>query len=386
MDDRHARMAEVFAREFGAAPSLLARAPGRANLIGEHTDYNEGFVLPIAIDRDLRFALRPRPDTLVQLYSLDFDEATDFDLERIEPAIEGHWSNYVRGVAAQLSARTPLARGFDAVLQGTVPVGSGLSSSAALEVASAVALVHINELDLSDAEIATICQAAENAFVGVPCGIMDQFIAVAGEADHALLLDCRTLETEQVPLPPGVRLVVSDSGVRRALAEVGYRQRREACERAAVAIGVQALRDVTPEMLAAAVLPHEVAKRARHVVDENARVLAAVAALRRGDLDELGRLIDASHQSLRDLFEVSLPELDLLVEIARSVPGCYGARLTGAGFGGSTIALATAEAAPAVAAAIESEYPARSGYPARVFICRAEQGASVAPWPRPIGS
>lgn len=381
MDDRHARMAKAFVQQFDSLPTLLARAPGRANLIGEHTDYNEGFVLPIAIDRDLQLALRPRRDTLVQLYSLDFDEWSDFDLERIEPAIEGHWSNYVRGVAAQLTARAPLAHGFDAVLHGTVPVGSGLSSSAALEVAAATALVHINALDLTPAEIATICQTAENAFVGVPCGIMDQFIAAAGQADHALLLDCRTLETTQVPLPPDVRLVVSDSGVRRALAEVGYRERREACERAAAAIGVPALRDVTPEMLEAAILPHEVARRARHVVEENARVLAAAEAIRRGNMVELGRLIDASHQSLRDLFEVSLPELDLLVEIARSVSGCYGARLTGAGFGGSTIALTTAEAASAVAAAIENEYFPRSSYPTHVSICRAERGAEVMIWP-----
>ncbi|MCZ7570115.1 MAG: galactokinase [Ardenticatenaceae bacterium] len=381
MEDRPARMVEAFAQQFGGAPTWLARAPGRANLIGEHTDYNEGFVLPIAIDRDLRLALRARPGTLVQLYSLNFDERTDFDLDSIQPAIEGHWSNYIRGVAAQLTARAPLEHGFDAVLHGTVPVGSGLSSSAALEVAAAVALAHINALDLTRAEIATICQAAENAFVGVPCGIMDQFIAAAGQADHALLLDCRTLATEQIPLPPDVRVVVSDSGVRRALAEVGYRQRRAACERAAAAIGVPALRDVTPEMLGAAILPHEVAKRARHVVEENARVLAAAAAIRRGDMVELGRLINASHASLRDLFEVSLPELDLLVEIARSVPGCYGARLTGAGFGGSTIALTTAEAAPVVASAIESDYPRRSGYPTNVYICKAEQGAEVAAWP-----
>lgn len=380
MDNRHARMAAAFEERFGGRPTLLVRAPGRANLIGEHTDYNDGFVLPIALDRDFWLALRPRPDTQVRLWSLNMSEGNEFALDAIEPDVEGHWSNYVRGVAAHLAARQPLMRGFDAVLHGTVPIGSGLSSSAAIEVATATALAAVNEIALTPAEVAQITQQAENAFVGVPCGIMDQFISAAGERDHALLLDCRTLATEQVPLPPDLRVVVSESGVQRTLADVGYRARRAACEEAAAAIGVPALRDVKPEMLDAAVLPHEVAKRARHVVEENGRVLAAVEALRAGNIAAVGRLVSASHASLRDLYEVSIPELNLLVEIAESLPGCYGARLTGAGFGGCTIALASAEAAPFVAAAIEAQYPPRSGYPTKVYICQAEQGASVAPW------
>ncbi|HYN87696.1 MAG TPA: galactokinase [Ardenticatenaceae bacterium] len=380
MQERRAQMEAAFTERFGGRPTHLACAPGRANLIGEHTDYNDGYVLPIAIDRDMWVAFRPRSDTLVRLYSLEFDDASEFDLEGIERAIEGEWSNYVRGVAAQLTGRTPLASGFDAALHGTVPIGSGLSSSAAIEVAALVALAHANGVELSTREVAQLAQAAENAFVGVPSGIMDQFISAAGQADHALLLDCRSLETEQIPLPGDVRLVVSDSGVRRNLGQVEYAKRVEATRSAADAIGVPALRDVTPEMLEAAVLPYEIARRARHVVEENVRVLAAVDAIRRGDMVELGQLINASHQSLRDLYEVSVPELDLLVEIARGVEGCYGARLTGAGFGGSTIALTTVEAAPAIAAAIEAQYPPRSGYPVAVYICKAEAGSSVTPW------
>jgi galactokinase len=380
MENRHARMAGAFAERLGGRPSFLARGPGRANLIGEHTDYNDGFVLPMAINRDLWLALRARPDQRVRLWSLDFNEGNEFELDAVMPDSEGHWSNYLRGVAAHLAARQPLRYGFDAVLHGTVPIGSGLSSSAALEVATAVALAAVNGLELTPAEIARITQQAENAFVGVPCGIMDQFVSAAAQKDHALLLDCRSLETEQVALPRDLRIVVSESGVSRSLAGVGYRERRAACEAAAEAIGVPALRDVTPEMLEAAVLPHEIAKRARHVVEENGRVLAAVGALRSGEIAVLGELVSASHASLRDLYEVSIPELNLLVEIAESVPGCYGARLTGAGFGGCTIALASAEAAPHVAAAIEMDYPRRSGYETKVYICEAERGASVEAW------
>jgi galactokinase len=369
----------TFAQRFGGQPRFVARAPGRVNLIGEHTDYNEGFVLPVAIDREILIAARRRDDREVRLYAQAFDEEVTFALDAIAPPSEATWSAYIAGVALYLQREGYPVPGLEAVISGNVPIAAGLSSSAALEVAAATAFEAAGEFAMDPVAKALLCQRVENEFVGVRCGIMDQFIATLGRKGHALLIDCRSLEHCPVPIPSDATILIADSGVRRGLVESAYNERRAQCEEAARRLGVSALRDVTPEELRAHLdeLPPLVARRARHVVEENRRVLDAVVALERGDLETFGQLMDASHASLRDLYEVSSPELDALVEIARAVPGCYGSRLTGAGFGGCTVSLVAQEAVGAVREAIEEEYPRRTGREPRVYVTQAAEGAEV---------
>ena len=376
------QLRRAFSEAFGLLPDVVVRAPGRVNLIGEHTDYNEGFVLPVAIDRAIYIAARARADRQVRLVALDMGQRAEFTLDAIVRDEAALWSNYVRGVALFLQEAGYALRGLDGVIQGDVPRGAGLSSSAALEMAAAMAFVATSGLALDRVQMALIGRRAENEFVGVQTGIMDQFISALGRRDHALWIDCRSLDYRLVPLPADVRIVVADSGVRRGLVASAYNQRRAECEEGLRRLakhlpGIRALRDVSVAAFEAykAVLPEPVRRRVQHVVYENQRVLDAVTALERGDLAALGRLMDASHASLRDLYEVSGPELDALVEIARSVPGCLGARLTGAGFGGCTVNLVEQHAVPAVVAAIERDYPARTGRTPRVYICRAVDGA-----------
>lgn len=346
----------------------IARAPGRVNLIGEHTDYSGGFVLPVAIDRDIVIAFRPRLDGTVRLYSADYQECSEFSIDRCV-AIESDpvhlWSNYFRGVAWALRARTeasggPLLRGLDAVIAGDIPRGAGLSSSAALEVASAFALLSAAGVSHDTLgpeqvavrrDIARVCQKAENEFVGVRCGIMDQIASVMGRAGHAVFLSCSNLRHELVPVAleeMGVALVVYDTGVRRGLGESRYNDRRGEAEHgeALIAQGLGCadackLSSVSLEQFeqVSHVLPASIARRCEHVIRENERVVRAVAALKGGDLSAFGQLMYESHESLRDLYEVSCPELDAAVEIARGTPGVFGARMTGAGFGGCTINL-----------------------------------------------
>ncbi len=379
---RAGHLRRAFSEAFGSLPDVVVRAPGRVNLIGEHTDYNEGFVLPVAIDRAIYIAARARADRQVRLLALDMGQRAEFTLDAIVRDEAAMWSNYVRGVALFLQEAGYALRGLDGVIQGDVPRGAGLSSSAALEMAAALAFVATSGLALDRVQMALIGRRAENEFVGVQTGIMDQFISALGRRDHALWIDCRSLDYRLVPLPADVRLVVADSGVRRGLVASAYNQRRAECEEGVRRLaerlpGIRALRDVSVAAFEAHkdVLPEPVRRRVQHVVYENQRVLDAVAALERGDLAAMGRLMDASHTSLRDLYEVSGPELDALVEIARSVPGCLGARLTGAGFGGCTVNLVEQRAVPAVVAAIERDYPARTGRTPRVYICRAVDGA-----------
>ncbi len=374
---------QAFSEAFGSAPDILVRAPGRVNLIGEHTDYNDGFVLPVAIDREVRMAARARNDRLVRLVALDFGQRTGFALDKIERDEAAPWSNYLRGVAFYLQAAGFALRGLDAVIQGNVPIGAGLSSSAALEMAAALTFQLASGLELDRLRLALIGRQAENEFVGLRSGIMDQFISALGKRDHALLIDCRSLEHRLVPLPQGVRILVADSGVRRGLVTSAYNQRRAECEEGVRRLaeylpGIRALRDVSLADLEAhqQALPEPVRRRCQHIVYENQRVLDAVAALERGDVAMMGRLMDASHASLRDLYEVSGPELDTLVDIARSTPGCLGARLTGAGFGGCTVNLVEEAAVTSVAAAIEREYPARTGRTPHLYICSAVDGAT----------
>jgi galactokinase len=337
-----------------AAPAVVARAPGRVNLIGGHTDYSGGFVLPTTIDRATYVAVRRRSDERVRLYATAFDEEVSYRLAE-GPPHEG-WAAYAGGMADALCRRERLGSGFEAIIDGDVPLGAGLSSSAALEMATAVALDMLfadvaSGGPLAPVETAQLGQQVEHEYAGVECGIMDQFAARLGRAGHALFLDCRSLSHEHVPLQLDEReaaLVVTDTGVRRELAASKYNERREECQRAAAALrehtdeDIQALRDATPDMLEThgSALPEPLDRRARHVVSENARVLDAKEHLDAGDLGALGNDIFASHASLRDDYEVSSPELDALVEAARDTDGVLGARMTGGGFGGCTVTLA----------------------------------------------
>ena len=380
-------VADAFAAHYGEAPAFVARAPGRVNLIGEHTDYNDGFVLPMAIDRAAWLAFRPRADDRVVVSALDFDDSTtEFDLGTLaqhagEPHAEG-WAEYARGVAWAFGERgQALTRGLDGVVAGDVPVGAGLSSSAALELALARAFATTSALPWDPTAAALLSQRAENAWVGVNSGIMDQFIAAKGQAGHALLIDCRSLESRLVPVPASVAVVVLDTATRRGLVDSAYNERRGACERAAAYFGVKALRDVTIEVFEArgGDLDAVTRKRARHVITENARTLAAADALERGDVAALGALMDASHVSLRDDFEVSRPELDAIVRLARAHPACLGARMTGAGFGGCGVALVERAQADNFAQLVAARYEAEVKLRPAVYVCTASDGAAIAP-------
>ena len=359
----------------------IIRAPGRVNLIGEHTDYNDGFVMPAAIGLEIRLAVLPTHDRRVELTLDETGETAAFELDAI-PAASGASIDYVAGTAWAFQAAGHPLRGVRGLLASTLPQGAGLSSSAALEMASALALLGPGA-DVGVPERARLGRRAENEFVGVQSGVMDQFASAGGVADHAILLDCRSLEDRLVPLPlPDVRLVVCHSGSPHTLESSEYNQRRAECGRALAWIreiepGVRALRDVDEVLLASARdRMDEVAyRRASHVVAEDRRVLETERALTAGDLAEVGRLFAASHASLRDLYEVSSPELDALVEIAGSVPGVIASRLTGAGFGGSTINLVRAEAVEDLRVAVEREYPARTGLDPTVLEVDAVDGA-----------
>lgn len=372
------RVTAVFTERFGAAPAALVRAPGRVNLIGEHTDYNDGFVLPMAIDRAVYIALRPRADRQVRLYALDFDQTAAFDLDALARS-GGGWAEYVKGVAWALQDDGHALRGWEGVLAGDVPVGAGLSSSAATELATARAFTWLAELPWDPAQMALLAQRAENQWVGVNCGIMDQMISAAGQAGHALLIDCRSLATQAVPLPPGTLAVVLDTATRRGLLDSAYNERRSQCEAAARHFGVPALRDVTLAQFSARAdeLDDVTRRRARHVITENARTLDAADAMRRGDAATLGRLMDASHSSMRDDFEITNDQLNVMVACARQHPVCYGARMTGGGFGGCAVALVRANAADDFVQATAACYRARTGLEPQVYVCAAAAGASV---------
>jgi len=381
---RVASLCRHFGERFGYQPAVVIRAPGRANLLGEHTDYNEGFVLPIAIDRSVLFAAAARADRKVILHALDLGDCTEFSLDELKPSASQPWSNYQRGVAHFLQTQGYHLGGMDAVLTSDVPIGSGLSSSAAVEMATGLAFRALNGLDISLPDLALICQQAEQEFAGVPCGIMDQFVSALGRRGHALLLDCRSLAYEHVPLPPDVRVVVCDTGVRRELAGSEYRIRRAQCEEAvqrlrAVRSEIRALRDVTPEELDRhrGLLPEVVYRRARHVVRATVRMGEAVAALRRGDVVAFGQAMRDCHASLRDDYEVSCPELEALVEVADEVEGCYGSRLTGAGFGGCTVSLVAADAVAEFERHVTQRYRERTGRETTVIVCAAEDGANI---------
>lgn len=383
----HDILTQHFFRLFGTLPNHILRAPGRVNLIGEHTDYNDGFVLPIAIDRAVFIAARQRADRIVRMVALDFrGERSEFSLDAVIKRDDAHaWSNYVRGVAWAMQARGFALPGLDLVIHGDVPIGSGLSSSAALEVCAATTFQVFGGFGLDKVTLAQLCQQAESEFVEMKCGIMDQFVSTLAREGHALLIDCRDLSCQYVPLPRGATVVVCDTMKRRGLVDSEYNTCRAECEEAvrllAAKLGkpLRALRDVSPREFAQfeSALPPIVARRARHVIAENARVLDAVAAARKNDLAAFGALMNASHESLRDDYQVSCAELDAMVEIARQQPGCLGARLTGAGFGGSTVNLVEDNTALTFVANVAREYQARVGIAPQIYACRAVAGAGV---------
>jgi galactokinase len=353
---------------FERPPSVTASAPGRVNLIGEHTDYNGGYVLPVAIPQSTLVELAPRPDRLVRITSADVRETRGYVLGR-EHAGEG-WLDYVQGVTRVLE-REGFSRlgGFDARISSEVPMGAGLSSSAALEVSLLRALREAFGLELDDVRLAQIAQKAETDFVGAPVGLMDQMAASLADERAALFLDIRTLKNERVPLPSNLELIVIDSGIAHQHANGDYKVRRRECERAAELLGVAQLRDVAEaDLPKAATLPEPLGWRVWHVVTENARVLAAVQALQKGDLPGFGALLDASHRSQSKDFEVSLPEIDLLVSIARAEPDVLGARLTGGGFGGSVLAAARAGSGAQAAMHIANAYASQTPHQPRILL------------------
>jgi len=371
------RISDAFEKHYGGRPALVVRAPGRVNLIGEHTDYNDGFCLPMAIDRATWLALRPRPGA-VSVHALDMDDALTFALDDL-PRDGANWGRYVVGVAWALQQNGYGLAGWEGVLSGDVPIGSGLSSSAALELAVARAFAAVSGFAWQATRMAQIAQQTENQWLGLQTGIMDQLISANGVAGHALLMDCRSLALTPVPLPPGTAVVVMDTRTPRGLVNSAYNQRRAECERAAAALGVAALRDAAPADLARAAgkLDATIFRRARHVISENERTLAAAAAMRAGDAAELGRLMNASHDSLRDDYEVTSATLDAMVESARRQPGCLGARMTGAGFGGCAIALVwAAEIAPFIEA-VSPEYEQRTGLAPDLFVAQPAAGAGL---------
>jgi galactokinase len=375
------QVTQEFERRFEILPDAVIRAPGRVNLIGEHTDYNDGFVLPMAIDRAVWIALRPRNDNYVVVHSLDFDEVAEFS--PIEMAKQskrhGQWVEYMKGVAWAMQEAGCVLQGWEGVIAGDVPIGAGLSSSAAMELATARAFATISNLNWDAVEMAKICQRAENEWVGMKSGIMDQMISAAGVEGRALLIDCRWLSLDPVPLPPDTLVVIMDTTTRRELVTSAYNERREQCEAAAQFFNVPALRDVTIRQFEAAedLLDPLVAKRARHIITENDRTVRAADAMRAGDAETLGKLMNASHDSLRDDFEVTNDALNQIVECAQRQPGCYGARMTGAGFGGCAVALVQAELVVAFTVDVTNCYREATGLEARIYVSPASEGASV---------
>jgi len=372
-------LAERFEQAYRAKPRIF-RAPGRVNLIGEHTDYNDGFVMPSAIGFYTWIAASPRTDKILHVRSEEFHETVDLSIQDLAGPPRRHWTDFVRGVAALLLAAGFKVSGANLIIEGQVPMGAGLSSSASLEVATALALLggsHTEPL-----ELAKLCQRAEHEFVGTRCGIMDQFIAVFGQVDHALLLDCRFLQAEALAIPHDARLVICNSMVKHVLASGEYNRRRADCETGVSILkrslpGVTALRDVTAIQLEThrKELPEVVYRRCRHVTTENQRVLDAAGALRSGNLEQFGRLMYDSHHSLREDYEVSCRELDLLVEIASECKGVYGSRMTGGGFGGCTITLVESREATGFQEKLSNRYKEATSITPAIYVCSAAQGA-----------
>jgi galactokinase len=380
-DTRLSRTAAAFETAFGAAPTLFVQAPGRVNLIGEHTDYNDGLVLPCAIDYRTAIAAKPRSDRKVRVVAADYGDALDeYDLDAtIDRVGQPMWANYVRGVVEEFVKRGLPVQGMDLAIAGDVPQGAGLSSSASLSVAVGSLFATQPGFEaLSPIDIALIAQKSENDFVGTKCGNMDQISSACGVEGHALMIDCRSLDVKPVPVPDNAAIMIFNSNVTRGLVDSAYNVRREQCEAAARHFGIPALRDLDLATLEAraAELDPVVLRRARHVVTEDDRVLAAAAALEAGDLDHLGELMAASHASMRDDFEITVPAIDNLVDIVKRVIGTQGGvRMTGGGFGGCVVAVVPHALIDAAREAVEREYRSPDGKPATIYVCKPAAGA-----------
>ena len=383
--DPKARAVEAFRRRFGREPELLVRAPGRVNLIGEHVDYNQGCVLPAAIDRAAWIAAATSAGEWVEVEAADLRSAARFRAAEasLEPSL-APWARYPAGVARALADQGLRVSAVNAAIASDVPIGAGLSSSAAVEVAFAAMWKAFGDFDLSGLELARLCQKAENDYVGVNCGLMDQFASVHGRRGHAILFDCRSLASRPVPLPPETVIAVADTRIRRQLAVSEFNLRRAECAEAVrllarVLPGIESLRDVSPDRLEEHrhALPGVLLQRARHVVCEIARVEAVLPATERGDAAALGAAMIASHRSGRDLYQVSCPELDAMVDAASAIEGCYGARLTGAGFGGCTVNLVARSHAESFRSELARAYQRATGLAADIWICEAADGVEV---------
>jgi len=382
---RRANIIERFRARFGAAPHVY-RAPGRVNLIGEHTDYNDGFAMPAAIEFYCWVGVSPREDRNLSIYSEEFSAAAEADLSSAALQPSKTWSDYPIGVALQLERAGFRLRGANLLIESEVPMGAGLSSSAAIEVATALALADQSGWSPDRVQLAQLCQKAENEFVGARVGIMDQFVSLHGKEDHALMLDCRALTFESLLIPDSVKLVISNTMVKHELASSEYNRRRADCEEAVrrlstVLPGIRALRDVSLDQLEQHrhLLTDVIYKRALHIVTENVRVLDSAEALRSGDIVRFGQRMAESHRSLRDLYEVSCRELDLMVDLAYQQKGLFGARMTGGGFGGATINLVDARYAGEFKEKMAKSYQRETGLIPQIYICRPAEGASPVP-------
>ena len=381
--DGRAHLERLFDQIFGG-PSQLYRAPGRVNLIGEHTDYNQGFVMPAAIGIYCWVAIAARDDRKLQVHSTEFDATVCVDLDDPLLTRRGDWSDYVVGTALALQHSGYQLRGANILVRGQVPIGSGLSSSAAIEVSTGYALLDVSCAKINLTKLALACRQAENEFVGAHVGIMDQFISTHGRAGHALMLDCRSLESKTLPIPSGVLLGICNTGVKHQIAGGEYNVRRAQCEQgvnrlSSVLPDIQALRDITPGQLEQhkSLLPEVIYRRCRHVVSENERVHQAADALLNGDLPTVGRLMGESHRSLRDDYQVSCAELDMMVEIARAQPDVVGARMTGGGFGGCTINLVHADSAEKFKLVVATEYEKRTNIRPDIYVVSATEGVQA---------
>ena len=373
----HSKIAQAFVDRYGTTTDLIARAPGRVNLIGEHTDYNDGFVLPMAIDRAIWIAFQPRKDTRVCLHSLDLEQSAEFDLTSLKKG-KG-WIEYIKGVGREIQEAGHGLNGWEGVITGDIPIGAGLSSSAALELAAARVFAIVSEIPWNPMEMARLCQRAENQWIGVNCGIMDQMVCAVAKEGHALYLDCRSLEHQAIPIPDSLSIVILDTSTRRGLVTSAYNERRAQCEEAAGLLGLRALRDVKETEIEQSVnkLNGVVQMRARHVITENSRVMLTMQALLKGDVLTAGRLINESHASLRDDFEVSSGPLNQIVEAAAAQAGCLGARMTGAGFGGCAIAFTEKRFAHELVDQTITTYKQKTGLDASAYICEPTEGANI---------
>lgn len=381
---------EIFVAKYGKNPTFVSRAPGRVNLLGEHVDYNDGFVLPVAIDRATYVAFSPSDSNITTIWAADYEQKAVFSPQSIQKKQQvddtplPEWANYPAGVMWSLREAQLDAPGINAVFSSDVPCGAGLSSSASVEMAFGIAWSKLGGWSIAPMELAKLGQKAENKYVGVNCGIMDQFASACGEVDRLLYLDCRSLTWKSVPLPKKVAIVVADTSVRRKLSSSEYNKRRNACDEAVRRLKtelpqISSLRDIDLKSFnqLASKLPIEVENRARHVVEEIERSKKGIFFLEKGDIGQFGELMDECHTSLRDFFEVSSPELDIMVQVAQTLPECYGARLTGAGFGGCTVNLVQLEQADSFAQALTIRYESQTNLHPEIYVCRASAGAGL---------